>query len=177
LVKKSWLDMLKIIMNNRFWKDPKFLIPTIISLILLLVAVISIPYWSIWLPGVFSGQNKNEKQAAAVITPTDPINIADIIKRIENAKTSEEVQDLLDTYKNTSIIGEGEYSNKWRSEDSEGPKIGITVANGTVKCNFSTDWQKRIELLQLGDTINFLGTFRFLELWALYNVGDCSLTQ
>ncbi|QQG46293.1 MAG: hypothetical protein HYY55_00390 [Candidatus Niyogibacteria bacterium] len=122
-------------------------------------------------------KNKSGEQSAVVIIPTDPIDIADIIERIENGKTDEEVQDLLDIYKDTLVMGDGKYSNKWRSNENEGPKIGIKVNGRTVKCNFNPDWQKRIELSQLGDTINFLGTFRFIESWGRYYVEDCSLTK
>jgi len=160
-------------MKDKWWKNSYLVIP----LLALIVGIISIPYWPALWSGLFNDQSEQKEQNTAATIATSPINIKDIIERIKIAKTTKDAEDLLDTYRETPIFGAGEYSNEWKPRESWGPQIGITISNKIVRCNFNPDWEKKIKLHQLGDTINFLGTFRFIEFGVIYYVDDCSLTK
>jgi hypothetical protein len=120
--------------------------------------------------------SRNTASVNTAVNATSTINIAEIIGRIKRSKTSKEAEDLLDLYKDTPIIGTGEYSNEWKSSGDES-RIGITIAGNMVQCNFDKDWKKKLQLYQLGNQINFSGTFRSIEFRGYYFVDQCSLTK
>lgn len=108
---------------------------------------------------------------------TSTIDIADIIDRIKTSKTTREAEDLLDLYKDTPIVGNGKYSDEWSTSENEGPRLGITINNRTVQCNFGPEWQKKLRLYRLGDQISFSGIFRFIEFREFYYVDECSVIE
>lgn len=128
--------------------------------------------------GTFLPINSEDDEQNTITThATSTINIADIINFIKNTKTSREAEEALDLYKDTLIVGKGQYSNEWKPRESGMLPIGITVENSIVQCNFSVDWQKKIKLLQLGNDLNFSGTFKFIESRGYYYVDNCILIQ
>jgi len=121
--------------------------------------------------------DQNTTAAIATNVATTTINIADVIKRIQNSKTSKEAEEFLELYKDTLVVGTGKFSNEWKASDNEGPRIGVTVANRTVQCNFGPEWNKKIQLHELGDQISFSGIFRFIEFRGFYYVDECILVK
>lgn len=122
--------------------------------------------------------SENDEQNTIITYATSTINIADIINLIKNVKTSREAEELLDFYKDTFIVGKGQYSNEWKLRESGILPIGITVENRIVQCNFNVDWQKKIKLLRLlEDNIKFSGTFRFIKSRGYYYIDNCALIQ
>lgn len=68
--------------------------------------------------------SENDKQNTIITYATSTINIADIINRIKNVKTSREAEELLDIYKDTPIMGKGQYSNEWKPRE-----VGMKMIN------------------------------------------------
>ncbi|OIO32187.1 MAG: hypothetical protein COZ49_01290 [Candidatus Yonathbacteria bacterium CG_4_10_14_3_um_filter_47_65] len=122
-------------------------------------------------------KTENTAAVSVISTATSTINIANIIDRVQTSKTSKEAEDLLDLYKDTPVVGSGKYSNEWKTSETEGPRLGITISNRTVQCNFEPEWKKKLRLYRLGDQISFSGTFRFIEFRGFYYVDGCSVIE
>lgn len=150
--------------DKKWWQRPEIFLPIII-------AAVSIP----WLPNLlpFLKTEPDTRAEAENTLATSTINIASIIDVHSGLKTSLERNSFLDKYKDTPIIGEGLYTDIGGSPDRY--LVLIKISANTVTCEFTSEWEKRLNLLKIGQKIKFSGKFQVIEFRGSFWVNECTL--
>ena len=139
-------------------QDKKFLWQAA-SVLALIIALVSIPWLSNWIPFFRINHSIKPNFGESAILATSTINISDIFAGYDDKKYTSDKRDFLTTYRNTSIQGLGSFVDR----DKLGDRYVITlqISSYKVDCYFGADseTEKRLLLLKKPQNIAFSGVF------------------
>ena len=109
---------------------------------------------------------------------TSTLNISDILAKYNALDTNLEQRNFLEKYRDVKIYGRGTYKNIDKPSDRF--LITINVSTGLVSCytNGDLETEQKLNLLKIGQTINFTGTFTTSGTWGGgWTVYDCIVSK
>ena len=109
---------------------------------------------------------------------TSTLNISDILAKYNALDTNLEQRNFLEKYRDVKIYGRGTYKNIDKPSDRF--LVTINVSTGLVSCytNGDLETEQKLNLLKIGQTINFTGTFTTSGTWGGgWTVYDCIVSK
>ena len=154
-----------------WWKRSE----VIFSIITLLIAAVSIPWWPSWFHPVQGGEAGQLTASVSQSVSTTSLDLGGITGRYNQLKTSLDKQGFLDQYMNSVVVGRGTFSDIGKTDTDY--LLSIKTFNGWATCEFDKDWGKRLNLLSLGQEVSFSGLLQGHDVNGSFWITNCVLTN
>ena len=148
--------------------SPTKKVELVISVILLIVALVSIPWWPYWYHALLGQVTEIQTPLTLAETSvsTTTLNIADILSKYNDIDTALQQRSFLAKYKDTSVVGSGTFQNI--DKPSESFLVSILISgNNLISCFFDStpENEQKLSLFKKGSVIKFTGTFATSVVW------------
>lgn len=118
--------------------------------------------WGVFTYFVPSSVSNNDANNEFNISTSSPIQITDILNGYTAQSNSLNRESFLSKYKDAQVFGKGSFTDIGKNPDSFIVIITISryfIFRDSIMCDFSSDWDRQLNLLKIGQKIKFSGVF------------------